>query len=129
MWQAGSLSTLFVLLWRGLSCPRACGILVAWPGMEPTSSALKGRFLTTGPQGKSQSFFEIFLMFGIHSQISPYFVHPLFLDIGTPQSYAFSSLPVNSLAFPWPFHSHQAESNIFNCHMNVLLYLIFNILK
>ena len=36
-----------------LSCPTVCGILVPWPGIEPTSPALEGRFLTTGPPGKS----------------------------------------------------------------------------
>ena len=40
----------------GLSCPVACGILVPRPGIEPTSSALGGGFLTTGPTGKSQYF-------------------------------------------------------------------------
>ena len=46
-----------------LSCPKACGILVPIPGTEPTSPALKGRFLTTGPLGKSQLYFskKIFL--------------------------------------------------------------------
>ena len=33
----------------GLSCPAAYGILVPQPGIEPASSALEGRFLTTGP--------------------------------------------------------------------------------
>ena len=36
-----------------LSCFAACGILVSRPGMEPASPALQGRFLTTGPPGKS----------------------------------------------------------------------------
>ena len=36
-----------------LSCSVACGILVPWPGIEPMSFALQGRFLTTGPSGKS----------------------------------------------------------------------------
>ena len=36
-----------------LSCPKACGILVPQPGMEPESSALEGGFVTTGPSGKS----------------------------------------------------------------------------
>ena len=40
---------------RGLSCPTACGILVPPPGIEPMSPALEGRFLPTGPPGKSQS--------------------------------------------------------------------------
>ena len=39
----------------GLSCPVACGILVPQPGIEPTSPALEGRFLTTGPPGKSKN--------------------------------------------------------------------------
>ena len=38
---------------HGLSCPAACGILVPRPGIEPVSPALEGRFLTTGPPGKS----------------------------------------------------------------------------
>ena len=45
----------------GLSCPVACGMLVPWPGMESTSPALEGEFLTTGPPGKSRvvCFFDI----------------------------------------------------------------------
>ena len=35
------------------SCPMACGILVLRPGVQPTSPALAGGFLTTGPPGKS----------------------------------------------------------------------------
>ena len=37
----------------GLSCSKACGILVPETGIEPASSALPGGFLTTGPPGKS----------------------------------------------------------------------------
>ena len=40
-----------------LSCPVACGILVPGPGIEPVSPALEGRFLTTGPPGKSVDLF------------------------------------------------------------------------
>ena len=40
-----------------------CGVLVPWPGVEPTSPALQGRFLTTGPPGKSLS--SIFLIFAV----------------------------------------------------------------
>ena len=36
-----------------LSCPTACGPLVPWPGSEPTSPALEGGLLITGPPGKS----------------------------------------------------------------------------
>ena len=31
----------------------ACEVLVPQPGIEPTSFALEGGFLSTGPQGKS----------------------------------------------------------------------------
>ena len=31
----------------------ACGILVRWPGIQPVSPALQGRFLPSGPPGKS----------------------------------------------------------------------------
>ena len=41
-----------VVVYR-LSCPLACGILVPWPGIEPVSPAMAGRFLSTGPPGKS----------------------------------------------------------------------------
>ena len=48
---------LFWLCWaftvvQQLSCPVTCGILVPWPGIEPTSHKLEGRFFTTGPSGK-----------------------------------------------------------------------------
>ena len=48
----------FWLLWVftvgcGLSCFAVCGILVPPPGIEPTSPALQGTFLTSGPPGKS----------------------------------------------------------------------------
>ena len=42
-----------VVVARGLSCPKACGILVPRPGIEPASPALEGGFFTTGPPGKS----------------------------------------------------------------------------
>ena len=41
-----------VVVYR-LSCSKACGILFPWPGIERESPALQGRFLTTGPLGKS----------------------------------------------------------------------------
>ena len=36
-----------------LSFPMACGILAPLPGIKPVSPVLEGRFLTTGPPGKS----------------------------------------------------------------------------
>ena len=41
----------------GLSCPTAFGILAPQPGIEPTSPALEGRFLTTGPPGSPDDTF------------------------------------------------------------------------
>ena len=44
-----------------LSCGAVCGILVPWPGMEPVSPALAGRFPTTGPpEGFLQPIFTCF---------------------------------------------------------------------
>ena len=43
----------FASLQRWLSCPAAGRILVPWPGIKPTCSALEDKFLTTGPPGKS----------------------------------------------------------------------------
>ena len=48
LWCKGS-----VVIAHRLSCSVACGILVPWPGIEPMSFALQGRFLTTGSSGKS----------------------------------------------------------------------------
>ena len=39
----------------GLSFSAVCGILVPWPVIEPVSPALQGRFLATGPPGKSHN--------------------------------------------------------------------------
>ena len=43
----------FVLVVHGLSCSLTHGILVPWPGIEPTSPALQGWILTIRPPGKS----------------------------------------------------------------------------
>lgn len=37
------------------SCSAACGTLAAWPRIETLSPALEGKFLTTGPPGKSHT--------------------------------------------------------------------------
>ena len=37
----------------GLCGLTACRVLISWPGIEPTSPALEGGFLTTGSPGKS----------------------------------------------------------------------------
>ena len=54
LWLTGSL----VVAW-GLSYSEECGILVPRPGIEPMSPALQGRFLTTGPPGKSSFYLLI----------------------------------------------------------------------
>ena len=42
---------------HGLSCPKACGILVSRSGIEPTSLELAGGLSTTGPSRKSWNYF------------------------------------------------------------------------
>ena len=44
----------------------ACGILVPPPEIKPTSSALAGGCLTTGPPGKSQKRLDFCQMFFMH---------------------------------------------------------------
>ena len=56
---------------RGLSCPAACGILLPWPGIEPTSPVLEGGFLTTGPSGKSLK--GLFLLFDHRNFFTSFF--------------------------------------------------------
>ena len=46
-----SVRTLIVA--HGVSCSKACGILVPWSAVEPTSPALQGGFLATGSPGRS----------------------------------------------------------------------------
>ena len=48
-----------VVVAYGLSCPTACEILVPQLGIKPVSTALEGRFLTTGPPGKSHPLFNL----------------------------------------------------------------------
>ena len=47
---------IYLAVW-GLTCSAAREILGPRPGMEPTSPALEGGFLTTGPPGKSCSLY------------------------------------------------------------------------
>ena len=53
-----------------LTCSRAHGILVPWPGIKPMSPALEGRFLTTEPPGKSHKWpFSLRLGKGLANQL------------------------------------------------------------
>ena len=54
LWSVGSRERGSVVVAYGLSHPVACWI--PGPGIESESLALKGRFLTTGPPGKSPSY-------------------------------------------------------------------------
>ena len=63
-----------------LVAPKACGILVPKPGIEPMSPAVEGGFLTTGPLGKSLNY--LFSRLPLPQNLSPmktellfYFVH------------------------------------------------------
>ena len=47
LWHTGSVVSAF-----GLIFPTACGILVPWQGIKPTSPSFEGRFSTTGQPGK-----------------------------------------------------------------------------
>ena len=47
------------------SCPVACGILVPGPEIKPIFPELAGRFLTTGPPGKSHNFFFVIQLYFI----------------------------------------------------------------
>ena len=51
VWCTGS-----VVVVHRLRSPAACGILVPQSGIRPLPPALQGRFLTTGPSGKSPLF-------------------------------------------------------------------------
>ena len=42
-----------------MGCPTVHGILVSQPGTEPSSPALYGGFLDSGPPGKSSSFLRV----------------------------------------------------------------------
>ena len=76
---------------HGLCCPTACGILVPWPGIKPVSMSrvLEGRFLTTGPPGKSQPPY-----FPAHPRPPDYHLLPslFILTVGCLRSQAASNL-------------------------------------
>ena len=51
-------------MWCGLNCSTACGIFIPRPGIKPISPGLQGRFLTSGPPGKSLTL-SFFFFFGL----------------------------------------------------------------
>ena len=58
----------------------ACGILVPLPGIEPTSPALEGEVLTTGPPGKSH-----YLSLNAALPITMYVAFTKLLSLSVPQ--------------------------------------------
>lgn len=54
VWAAAC--TAFSSCGRGLRCSEACGTFVPWPRIKPRSPASQGRFLITGPPGKSPKY-------------------------------------------------------------------------
>ena len=61
------------------SCPLACGVFVPGSGIEPMSSALQGRFLTTGPPGKSLGnvfLNKIIVVHGLRAELFSWFLTP-----------------------------------------------------
>ena len=54
MWDLLLQRTNSLVVKCGLTCSVACGTLLPQPGIEPTSPALQGRFLISGPLGESQ---------------------------------------------------------------------------
>ena len=67
-WHVGS-----IVAAHRLSCSVARGILVPHPGIEPMSHALQGRFLTTGPPGKS--------LFSFHKNLNFVKLKPQLYDL------------------------------------------------
>ena len=49
--------TIYLLFYVLVFSHKACGILAPWLGIEPAPPALEGKVLTTGPPGKSHTYF------------------------------------------------------------------------
>ena len=49
--------TILLLFYVLIFWPQACGILAPQPGIKPSSPALEGKVITTGPPGKSHAEF------------------------------------------------------------------------
>ena len=74
----------------------ACGILVSWPRIRPTSSALEGGFLTSGSSGTSQEGTLKFISFS-HVDCSWGLWLKLWLNF-PPESCCLSILPLGCCA-------------------------------
>ena len=58
----------------------ACGILAPWPGLKPAPPTLEGKVLTTGPPGKSQEYYFIYLLwsFAFFWELSVHILYTFF---------------------------------------------------
>ena len=95
LWSVGS-----VVVAHGLPRFSVCGVFPA-PGIKPTSPALGGGFSTTGPPGKSCSYFstEIFIPYNFHWLLfeTPWTVaHQAPLSMGFSRQEYWSGLPFSS---------------------------------
>ena len=78
---------------HGLSWPMARGILIPRPGIEPTSVALEGELLTTGPAEKSLE--SIGWLLRTWQRLSPK------VGLGRRQEGPTSGYPSHLLSIPW----------------------------
>jgi len=86
---------------RRPSCSVACGISVPRPEIKPTSPALQGRFLTTGPAGE---FLYIDLVFCPLLNIFIYCFNFLYVDfLGFSIQDIMSSANRDRLCLPFPY--------------------------
>ena len=100
-----------VVLW--LHCPAAHGIFLPPPGIEPMSSALEGKLLTTGPPGKSQGVFPDSSLltetdFSLYHRLPPSIYQLAMLMVEYEASHtlggAASVSVLNTHAIPHPWH-------------------------
>ena len=67
LWHVGSYCAQTSLWLQCLVVPGQVAILVPWSGIQHTSPALEGRFLITGPPGKSLSMWQMRMKFPDHT--------------------------------------------------------------
>ena len=85
-----------------LSCFSACGILVPRPGIRPASSTLQGRFLSSGPPGKSH--FLLLLMSSKAVELQEtHLAHLCILERVTP-SFRARHRSTGCISTPSPLH-------------------------
>ena len=76
-----------------LSFSTECGVLLLRPGIEPTSPALQGGFLTTGPPGKSPK--PRFVCVGSRNSLHGF--QPLYIPLNMGKLLLTSCLPSSGI--------------------------------